>query len=376
MLSGLDPHSEYLDSSSLAQLDEQTSGEYAGLGVEVVVVDGVLRVVTPIDDSPASRAGIKPGDAITRVDGHPVTQDNANESVDGLRGVAGSQIALTLRRQGQDAPFEVTLKREVIKVASVKGRMLEPGYAYLRVAQFQQETGGEVREKVRRLAGKDNLKGLVLDLRSNPGGIINAAAEVSDAFLDEGLIVTTHGRVSEAESSYSASRGDLLNGAPMVVLVDAGTASAAEIVAGALQDNHRALLIGSRTFGKGSVQTVMPLDEHRAVKLTTARYFTPNGTSIQASGIKPDIELADLRLARPDAPAQPLVFERDLSHHLKGAAETAAGAKSERDAALDDDYTLSEGLNVLMGMVLARANGSPPAQLASRTSVAAAQAPQ
>jgi carboxyl-terminal processing protease len=359
MLSGLDPHSEYLDASSLEQLDEQTAGEYAGLGVEVIALDGVLRVVTPIDDSPASRAGVKPGDAIVRVDGKPVTQENANDSVESLRGKPGSQIALTLRREGQEAPLEISLTREVIKVASVKGRMLEPGYAYVRLSQFQQETGTELREKLRKLSGKAPLKGLVLDLRSNPGGIINSAVDVSDAFLDDGLIVTTRGRVSEAESSYSATRGDLLNGAPLVVLVDSGTASAAEIVAGALHDHHRAILIGTKTFGKGSVQTVMPLDQTRAVKLTTARYFTPSGASIQATGIKPDIELADLRLAAPDSPASPAISERDLLGHLKGESESVADTRkapeaSERDPSLAEDYGLSEALNVLKGMVLAR----------------------
>jgi carboxyl-terminal processing protease len=367
MLSGLDPHSEYLDASSLQQLDEQTAGEYAGLGVEVVAMDGVLRVIAPIDDSPASRAGVKAGDAIVSVDGKAVTQENQNDSVESLRGAPGSKIALTLKREGQDEQIEMSIMREVIKVASVKGRMLEPGYAYVRVSQFQQETGSEVREKIRRLSGKGALKGLVLDLRSNPGGIINSAVEVADAFLDDGVIVTTRGRVSEAESTYTATRGDLLNGAPLVVLVDSGSASAAEIVAGALRDHHRALLIGNNTFGKGSVQTVMPLDQTRAVKLTTARYYTPTGISIQASGIKPDIELGDLRLAKADAPAT-VISERDLAGHLRGDAELAGSAKEakpERDAALSDDYGLSEALNVLKGMVLARANIPPATKVAS-----------
>jgi carboxyl-terminal processing protease len=214
MLSGLDPHSEYLDASSLQQLDEQTAGEYAGLGVEVVAMDGVLRVISPIDDSPAFRAGVKAGDSIVRVDGKVGDAGERERLRREPARFAGSQIALTLRREGQDEPVEVSLTREVIKVSSVKGRMLEAGYAYVRVSQFQQETGSELREKLRGLAGKGSLKGLVLDLRSNPGGIINSAVEVSDAFLDDGLIVTTRGRVAESESTYSAMRGDLLGGRP------------------------------------------------------------------------------------------------------------------------------------------------------------------
>jgi len=364
MLQGLDPHSEFLDASSLDELDEQTSGAYAGLGVEVVAVDGVLRVIAPMDDTPASRAGIRPGDAIVRLDDTVITAENADQAVDNLRGKPGSNVRLTIRRDGSDGTQELALRREVIKVASVKARVLEPGYAYVRIAQFQQETGGELREKLRRMSAKGRLSGLVLDLRSNPGGIINAAVEVSDAFLEQGAIVSTRGRVPESESAYSATKGDLLSGAPMVLLIDGGTASAAEIVAGALQDHHRAVIIGTRSFGKGSVQTVMPLDRDRAVKLTTARYYTPKGASIQASGIVPDIELADLRLTRPDGPPVALLSERDLSRHLKGDAESVRAAVAQRDPSLDDDYALNEGLNVLKGLVLARAAmpGTPVAR--------------
>jgi carboxyl-terminal processing protease len=361
LLAGLDPHSEYLDSSGLTELDEQTSGNYAGLGVEVVVADGALRVITPIDDSPASRAGIKPGDIITRIDGSLITADNANDSIERLRGTPGSKIALTLRREGQDSPLELALKRELIKVASVKANLLEPGYAYVRVAQFQEETGAELRDKLRRLQQGKPLRGLVLDLRSNPGGIINAAVEVSDAFLDDGVIVSTRGRIKESEANYTATRGDLINGAPLVVLVDGGTASAAEIVAGALQDHRRGLIVGNRTFGKGSVQTVLPLDDKHAVKLTTARYFTPNGTSIQATGIKPDIALADLRLAKPDAPATAQLSERDLIGHLRGERESTKDEQVQRDASVDADFALNEALNVLKGLVLAHDRSQPKA---------------
>jgi len=357
LLAGLDPHSEYLDSSGVTELDEQTSGAYAGLGVEVVVADGALRVVTPIDESPASRAGIKPGDIIMRIDGNLITADNASDAIESLRGLPGSTIALTLQRDGESSPLELALKRELIKVASVKSRVLETGYAYLRIAQFQEDTGAELREKLRKLqSGKQPLRGLVLDLRSNPGGIINSAVEVADAFLDEGVIVTTRGRIKESEAKYSATKGDLLNGAPLVVLVDGGTASAAEIVSGALQDHQRAMIVGSRTFGKGSVQTVLPLDEHHAVKLTTARYFTPSGASIQATGIKPDVALADLRLTKPDSPATAQVSERDLVGHLKGDREgrEESGNSATRDSTVDGDYALNEALNVLKGLVVAQ----------------------
>ncbi len=356
LLTGLDPHSEFLDAKGLSNLDQETSGAYAGLGVEVVMVDGAMRVVSPIDDTPASRAGIKSGDIIARIDGELVTADNGSESIDKLRGAPGSTIKLSVLREGLNTPMELSLIRERIRVASVKGNLLEPGYAYVRIAQFQQDTGNELRERLRKLASsKPPLRGLVFDLRSNPGGVLNAAIDVSDSFLDSGTIVSTRGRYPDPGSQFSAVAGDLLNGAPIVVLVDGGTASAAEIVAGALKDNHRALIVGSRTFGKGSVQSVLPLSNGDAVKLTTQRYFTPSGASIQARGIEPDIALADLRLSRPDSPASATLAERDLAHHLKGDKNDAAPADDVIDhSAYADDYGLNEALNVLKGLALAR----------------------
>ncbi|HSE11280.1 MAG TPA: S41 family peptidase, partial [Rudaea sp.] len=296
LLAGLDPHSEYLDQRAMDELSEDTSGSYDGLGLEVLTVDGALRVIAPIDDTPAERAGIKPGDTITRIDGSTITAENVNESVNLLRGKSGSTVTLSVLHEGASAPVDLKLTRERVKVASVRVRSLDPGYAYIRVAQFQEDTGLELKKKLAKLKGKqDAWRGAVLDLRSNPGGLLTSAVEVSDEFLDQGTIVSTRGRLKQTDLSFSATPGDLLDGAPMVVLVDNGTASAAEIVAGALKDNHRALIMGRRTFGKGSVQTVLPLDETRAVKLTTARYYTPSGTSIQAAGIQPDIELADLK---------------------------------------------------------------------------------
>ena len=366
LLAGLDPHSEYLDQRAMDELSEDTSGSYDGLGLEVLTVDGALRVIAPIDDTPAERGGIKPGDTITRIDGSTITAENLNESVNLLRGKSGSSVTLSVLHEGASAPIDLKLTRERVKVASVRVRMLDPGYAYIRVAQFQEDTGIELKKKLAKLKGKlDAWRGAVLDLRSNPGGLLTSAVEISDEFLDQGTIVSTRGRLKQTDLSFSATPGDLLDGAPIVVLVDNGTASAAEIVAGALKDNHRALIMGRRTFGKGSVQTVLPLDETRAVKLTTARYYTPSGTSIQASGIQPDIELADLKLSVRDTPPSLITGERDLPGHLKGEHEK--DKRNEKAAARDsyDDYALSEALNLLKGLAMQRKPVLPnaPAQV-------------
>ena len=286
------------------ELSEDTSGSYDGLGLEVLTVEGTLRVIAPIDDTPADRAGIKPGDIITRIDGKTITSDNVNEAVNMLRGKSGSSVTLSVLHEGASVPIDLKLTRETIKVASVRVRALDPGYVYIRIAQFQEDTGAELQiaSWPSCAASRKRWRGAVLDLRSNPGGLLTSAVEISDDFLDSGKIVSTRGRLKQTDLSFSATPGDLLDGAPMVVLVDNGTASAAEIVAGALKDNHRALIMGRRTFGKGSVQTVLPLDDTHAVKLTTARYYTPSGTSIQAAGIQPDIELADLKLTVRDSP--------------------------------------------------------------------------
>lgn len=366
MLIGLDPHSEYLEADELDQLNEDTSGSYAGLGLEVTTVDGFLKVIAPIDETPAERAGIKAGDTILRIDNVPVQADNLDDAVDMLRGVAGSEVSLSILREGAREPREFKLTREIIRVASVRGRLLEPGYAYLRVAQFQAETGSDLRKRIAYLQKENGkpLLGAVLDLRSNPGGLLNAAVEVSDLLLDSGGIVTTRGRIREAAMAFRATPGDALEGASLVVLIDRGTASAAEIVAGALKDNQRALLMGRRSFGKGSVQTVLNLDDRHALKLTTARYYTPSGISIQAAGIQPDIELADLALSENEEDAFGRVSERDLRNHLKGDAETPAG-KSAGDAkakpGAPSDYALNEALNALKAMALQQRRAAPPA---------------
>jgi len=361
LLAGLDPHSEYLGKEQLEDLTEDTTGSYAGLGIEVLQVDGSLRVIAPIDDSPAERAGIKAGDTIVRIDGKVLQADDLETAIASLRGKPGTPITLSVLHEKQTVPVDVPLKREVIRVASVRGRLLEPGYAYLRIGQFQAETGAQLRRRVERLIAdnKAPLRGAVLDLRSNPGGLLTSAVEVGDEFLDSGVIVSTHGRVKESDLSFRATPGDLLDGAPMVVLVDNGTASAAEIVAGALKDNHRGLLMGRRTFGKGSVQTVLPLDAEHAVKLTTARYFTPNGTSIQAAGIQPDIALADLSLSQRTGEPSLSYGERDLTNHLKGANEAEGGDAAGAEKRDLQDYALNEALNALKALAL---RGKAPSQ--------------
>ncbi|KAA0071784.1 S41 family peptidase [Rhodanobacter sp. T12-5] len=359
MLSGLDPHSEYLDKEGLAQLSEDTSGEYSGLGIEVLQVDGGLRIVSPIDDTPASRAGIKPNDSIVKINGTLIDPQNVDDMFKQLRGKPGSKITLTIVHQHSDKPIDLHLVRENISISSVKVRELEPGYAYLRISQFQDDTAADLEHKLGELIKKNGgQKGAVLDLRNNPGGLLTAAVGVSDDFLDSGTIVTTRGRLQDANMSFNAHPGDQLDGAPMIVLTNNGTASAAEIVSGALKDNRRALIMGQRTFGKGVVQTVLPLDADHAVKITTARYYTPKGTSIQAEGIKPDIALADLTASAADRGPALINSEADLPHHL--ANENAAAGDIDDDGSAADgklatsDYALAQALNVLKGMALER----------------------
>ncbi|NII56171.1 S41 family peptidase [Luteibacter sp. SG786] len=357
MLQNLDPHSEYLDKEGLDELDEDTTGQYGGLGIEVLQVDGMLKIVAPIDDTPASRAGIKPGDTILKVDGMVVDSQNIDEAFKKLRGDPGSKITLTILHEKSDKPLDVPMVRERINVTSVKLRQLEPGYVYIRLSQFQEDTASDLDKKLGNYIAKYGApRGAVLDLRSNPGGLLTTAVGVADTFLDGGTIVTTKGRLPDANLHFDAHPGDMLHGAPIVILADNGTASAAEIVSGALKDNHRALIMGRRTFGKGVVQTVLPLDETHAVKITTARYYTPNGTSIQAEGIKPDIALADLSVNKADTPPQLIGSEADLPNHLvneKAAADDKASGDDDGKLAIED-YALSQALNVLKGLALNR----------------------
>jgi carboxyl-terminal processing protease len=363
MLSGLDPHSAYLNEDDYKDIRTGTSGQFGGLGIEVGMEDGFVKVIAPIDDTPAQRAGVLAGDLIVRLDDKPVKGMTLDEAVKLMRGKPGTGIELTIVREGVDKPLEITVVRDIIKTVSVKHRMLEPGFGYVRLSQFQARTPEDALRAIGQLKreGGGSLKGLVLDLRNNPGGVLNAAVAISDAFLVDGTIVYTEGRVRDSQLRFEAAPDDILEGAPIVVLVNEGSASASEIVAGALQDHKRAVIMGQQTFGKGSVQTIVPVNERTAVKLTTARYFTPNGRSIQAAGIVPDIVLENVRLTRNEETLR-RVKESDLSGHLVNpvngdeGGEATPGAKP--GAAQDDedesaaDYALNEALNLLKGLAI------------------------
>ena len=334
LLLDLDPHSAYLEKEDAQAFDEDTNGAYDGIGVEVQQLpDGKVRIIAPIDDTPAARAGVKAGDVIVAVDGKPLTPASA-EGQGPLRGEPGSTVKLTILREGAPKPIDISIKRDTIRIASVRSRMLEPGYAYVRISAFQADTAADFEKAIARLqAGAgDKLRGLVVDLRSNPGGLLTSAVQIADDLLDAGAIVSTRGRIPISDTSFSATPGDLMHGAPVAVLVDAGSASASEVLAGALHDNKRARIVGSRTFGKGSVQTVLPLENGDSVKLTTARYYTPSGKSIQARGIEPDVVL---KPENADGDARADYAEAMLPGHLHGDEEEAgsnAGDVLEGDA--------------------------------------------
>ncbi|WP_193073322.1 S41 family peptidase [Pseudomonas sp. FME51] len=357
MLDGLDPHSAYLEPEAFQGLQDTTSGQFGGLGIEVGQEDGFIKVISPIDDTPASRAGIEPGDLIVKIDDHPVKGMSLVDAVDRMRGPAGSKITLTLVR-GAGTAFDVELERAVIKVKSVRTEALDPGYAYLRITQFQNNTGEEVRRSLKTLTAKDELKGLVLDLRNNPGGVLQSAVEVADAFLSDGLIVYTKGRLPNTEMRFNASPANPGKKIPLVVLINGGSASASEIVAGALQDRGRAVIMGTDSFGKGSVQTVLPLNNDRALKLTTALYYTPNGRSIQAQGIVPDIQVERALLTRNAEEAS--YREADLLGHLNNGngngdeRPTMRRQVTDEAAAREADYQLNQALNLLKGLNITR----------------------
>jgi len=358
MLSGLDPHSSYLNTEQFQELRIGTSGEFGGLGIEVGMEDGFVKVVSPIDDTPAARAGMKTGDLIIRLDDKPVKGLALNDAVKLMRGKPGSDIVLTVVREGEDKPLKITITRAVIQVTSVRNRILEDGYGYVRVSHFQTKTPADMIKAIETMQIEGVLDGLVLDLRNNPGGVLSAAVGISDAFLNDGLIVYTDGREEDSRLRYTASRGDIMDGAPIVVLVNGGSASASEIVAGAMQDHGRGVVMGSKTFGKGSVQTIQNLPNGGAVKLTTARYFTPSGRSIQAQGIEPDIVTGNLRLAqREDSGIEPIT-ESSLSGHLSNGndaeeIETSTQAEEATPENLaEDDYQLNEALNLLKGLAI------------------------
>jgi carboxyl-terminal processing protease len=292
MVSALDPHSAFLDSDEYDEIRISTTGNYSGVGIEVTMEDEGVKVVAPIDGTSAAKAGIRPGDMIVAIDGVPIDTSGLNDAISRMRGKAGTSVKVTVKRPGTEVPVDFMLERSNVQVHSVKSELLEPGYGYVRITHFSETTGGDLSKAIATLKSSSphgKLNGLVLDLRNNPGGVLEAAVAVSDAFIDDGPIVTANGRAPDSKFEMDATPGDQLDGADLVVLVNAGSASASEIVAGALKDHARATLIGRTTFGKGSVQTVMPLSDGRAIKLTTSRYYTPSGASIQQKGITPDI---------------------------------------------------------------------------------------
>jgi carboxyl-terminal processing protease len=344
MVHGLDPHSDFLDADAYKELQISTQGKFGGLGIEVGVEDGFIKVVSPIEDTPAFRAGIKAGDLIIKIDDTATRGLPLSSAVDKMRGKPGTQITLTVARKDADVPLTFTLTREVINVRSVRAKMLEPGYGYLRIVQFQERTGEDMAKALRDLYKQGDLTGLVLDLRGDPGGLLNVSVGVAAAFLpQDALVVYTDGRTADARMRLSATKSDYIRGrgedylkdlpaslkkVPIVVLVDGGTASASEIVAGALQDHKRAVVMGAQTFGKGSVQTILPLGPNAGLKLTTARYYTPSGRSIQAKGIEPDVAVDDGR------DSQNRLREANLDHHLVDGKSTTTTAKVEDAAKL------------------------------------------
>jgi carboxyl-terminal processing protease len=377
MLQSLDPHSSYLPPDDFDDMQVQTKGEFGGLGIEVTQENGFVKVVTPMDDTPADRAGVLPGDLITHVDGESVMGLTLNDAVDLMRGPVGSEITITIAREGDAEPFDVTITRETITIAAVRSR-LEDDAVVMRLTTFNEQTfesmENQLREQVEAAGGIENVAGFVLDLRNNPGGLLNQAISVADAFLESGEIVSTRGRDPEDSERYNASAGDLAEGKPMVVVINGGSASASEIVAGALQDHHRAIVVGTQSFGKGSVQTIMPVQGEGAMRLTTARYYTPSGRSIQALGVAPDIiveqrepEADAAAAASPEAEGETperAAAERLRSEaDLRGSLENDSLTEDERKMLEEDrarreatarlraeDYQLSYAIDILRGL--------------------------
>lgn len=371
MLAGLDPHSAYLDQEEFAELKASTSGKFGGLGIEVTLEDGFIKVISPIDGTPAAKAGMQPGDLIVRLDDIPVKDLSLSEAVDRMRGKPGTDIYLTVVRKNENKPLKLKLTRETINVQSVTSKMLEEGYAYIRISQFQNDTGNDVGREIKKLTNdsKTKIKGLVLDLRNNPGGVLDASVTTASAFLDreklpyDKVVVFTKGRISGSQVKEKANGKDLLKGAPIIVLVNSGSASASEIVAGCLQDYKRAIILGTPTFGKASVQTVLPLKDQRGLKLTTALYYTPAGRSIQAKGIVPDIIVENMTIPKPKANTAEdlLIHEADLEGHLEAKAqndtskvETAKvdpnkvkAPATEETSLMFTDYQLYQAVNAL-----------------------------
>jgi carboxyl-terminal processing protease len=363
MLAGLDPHSSYLDMADYAELQASTQGEFGGVGLEVDMDNDWVRIVTPIDDTPAAKAGLKPGDLIVKINNQPLDGMSLTDAVKLMRGPKGSTVGLTILRKSAQEPLQFKLVREVIRTQSIKSKLLAPGYAYMRISQFQATTANDLVTAIKNLQpeNKTPLKGFILDLRNNPGGLLDSAIAISDNFLnsaklgDNKLIVYTKGRTPNSNMKAYANSVDLLHGIPMIVLINGGSASAAEIVAGALQDQKRAIIMGKTSFGKGSVQTILPLDKEHGIKITTALYYTPSGRSIQAKGITPDIEVDELAIANPKNNPLLNVKEADLAKHLSNSdnkLEPAAIDKPLPSMSPDpnQDYQLNQALVLLKGL--------------------------
>ncbi|MDA9942840.1 S41 family peptidase [Luminiphilus sp.] len=358
MLSGLDPHSVFLEEKAYDSLQENTQGEFSGLGIEIGQDRGYITIIAPIDGSPAEAAGLEAGDVILKIDGEPIRDLPVDRSVDLMRGPTGSEVVLTIGRRGTQDPFDVTVVRDIIKVPSVRSRELMEGYFWLRAAQFQKDTGNEAIAVLTEAVAEGELKGVVLDLRNNPGGVLGASVDMAGALLDGGLVVYTEGRHPQAAERFEALPGDMLNNLPIVVLINGGSASASEIVAGALQDRRRAVIMGTRSFGKGSVQTILPVTETRAVKLTTALYYTPNGRSIQAEGIVPDIVVERAEVKSVESARR--TKESDLKGSLSGGDPADTEAESESLTELrNSDNQLYEALTLLRGITLLRPDTVP-----------------
>jgi carboxyl-terminal processing protease len=352
MLTSLDPHSNYLNAKNFTDMKVQTRGEFGGLGIEVSMENGLIKVVSPIDDTPAARAGLKPGDLITHLDGAPVQGMTLPEAVEKMRGPINSEVTLRIRRAGKD-PFDVKLTRATIKIQSVRSHLEGDNIGYIRITSFNEQTDVGLENAMKNLKQQagNKLAGLVLDLRNNPGGLLDQAVAVSDAFLDKGEIVSTRGRRPDDAQRYNAHPGDITGGLPMVVLINGGSASASEIVAGALQDHHRAILLGTRSFGKGSVQTIIPLPGHGAMRLTTARYYTPSGRSIQAKGIEPDIIVEAAKIEHPAGDASAVAKKTDDNK----SDPDNAGEEATVDPTVigtPDDYQLARAVDMLRGIAL------------------------
>ena len=352
MLEGLDPHSTFLNEKDFKDLQIGTKGEFGGLGIEITMEGGYVKVITPIDDTPAFKAGIEAGDLIIEIDNKSVQGMSLGEAVDLMRGKIGTSILLTIAREGENSPIEVKITRDKIKVKSVKYEIIDDNYGYIRISSFQTKTGNNLKKAIKELKvkSKNSIKGYVIDMRNNPGGVLGAAVDVSDAFIKgKKKIVFTKGRTEDAMYEFVSNNNDLADGKPIVVLINGGSASASEIVAGALQDHKRAIIMGTQSFGKGSVQTILPITSKTAVKITTARYYTPKGRSIQAKGITPDIIVENLKLG--SISQDKIIKESDLMGHLKNnEKKDSKENKKKQNKNLEDDYQLSEAINLLKGL--------------------------